>query len=134
MAEDLGQLKQSLSRGQDAVLADLERITENPREFEAVQPKLVHLQEQILTLLQFQSQRLMPLAQRVVSANRAQQVEFLNYEIREMKVKTLEFFDRYGPAPNAIIRRNFVKDFMQYRKEVLAWINSQSENMLPLLN
>ena len=60
-------------------------------------------------------------------------VEFLSVNLKDLKIKTLVFFDEHSGNMIDLKPKNFINDFVAFSDDVLFRINAEREYMIPLL-
>lgn len=60
-------------------------------------------------------------------------LEFLELDLKELKVQMLIFFDRYSQGCGEIVARNFPRDFTAFSRVVIDRIETEEEYLFPLL-
>lgn len=127
---------EEFKQGQESVLVTLEQIAQHARSFGKARPQLPELENKLLLHLQYQQNKIYPALADFFSENReaAKKMEFLRYEINELKVKTAIFTDKYSFNFSAVTARNFPIAFMEFRQAVIERIRSEGEQLLPLLD
>ena len=60
-------------------------------------------------------------------------VEFLIYNLKDLKIKYLVFFEQYSGAWGDLGSRNFSRDFMNFAEEILVRIKIEEDYLLPML-
>ncbi len=58
---------------------------------------------------------------------------FLQDDLRDMKIKSLVFFDRHPGQMGDLRQKTFITDFSLFSKEVLARIEIEETQLIPLL-
>lgn len=125
---------ETFKQGQEAILACLEKVHQQARRYPLVIPLLRELEEKLYIHWQFQSQKCLPRLEEFFSGRRHEErkLEFQRQELKELKIRALEFFDKYCQPTNSIAARNFPIVFMEFRRAVIEQIQVEGEHLLPL--
>ena len=60
-------------------------------------------------------------------------VEFLSVNLKDLKIKTLIFFDEHSGNMMDVKPKNFISDFAGFSDDVLFRINAEREYLIPML-
>ena len=60
-------------------------------------------------------------------------IEFLTYDLKDVKIQFLTFFDKYSGEMGDAGSRNFLRDFMDFTSLIIARIKVEEDQLLPLL-
>lgn len=120
---------------QESILATLEQIYQKARAYPHGRQELAELEEKLLGHLQHQSGRLIPGLRKHYQDNREVQkrLEFLEYQIRELKILLSVFVDKYRENFSAVAARNFPIDLAELRKKIVSQLQAEEEYLIPLL-
>ncbi len=132
---DLALIKDNLKMGHIAILDNLDEIQVKVRVYTQAKPKLQELQGKLLAHFGQQNKIFFELLAENFAENRpkAKKVEFLDIDLKDVKIKTLLFFDEF-PADMADNHPvNFPKRFMDFAHMVIARIKMEEDYLIPLL-
>lgn len=135
MDEEKQDFLETFKQGQESILATFEQIKQQVRGYPGPRSLLEELEEKIFIHLQFQSQKILPSLEGFFSEQRGMEpkLEFHRYEVKDLKIKALEFFDRYRTPANPVVARNFPMAFLEFRQAVVQRIQVETDHLLPLL-
>ncbi|HSV43886.1 MAG TPA: hypothetical protein VLJ10_04960 [Candidatus Bathyarchaeia archaeon] len=118
-----------------ALTADISELLENLRDYEDAFPLLCRLQDEIFNVVQFQDDRFFS-ALKAANADQPKllkMIYFLEQDSLELKVESLEFFDRFSKDISLARKRNFPREFDAFSRRILQWISLETEYLFPLL-
>ena len=132
MSQDL---VQSLTRGQESILLTLSELQGISRSYLQAKPKLRVLREQILNYFGRQDQALMDrlFAQNMENREKIKLLEFLDHDIKAIKIKFLIFSEQYSGDTGDHGRPAFPKDFQEFTREMVARFKIEEEYLFPFL-
>ena len=122
-------------KGQRAILVSVGDVQHSLRDYPACRTKLAVLLEKLLVHWKKQDESFWTALAEVFATDRPAQkiVEFLVFDLKELKVKYLAFEDRYLLALPGGERRTFPKDGKDFLQAVLDRIQMEEEYLFPLL-
>ena len=130
------QLIQRLKKGHQAIATAITQIRETVRSYSQAKPFLRILEQAVINHLECQDARFFRQLSTFYAEDREalKMLEFLTFELKELKVKYLVFSDAY-PAQHIgdSGRRNFSKDFSEFAEAAIGRIRMENEYLLPLL-
>lgn len=117
----------------DAILGVLVQV-QSVRAYPQARRNLRELQEQIFPHLKRQDEILKRLAAHYAGQrDQSKIIEFLVYELKELRIKSLIFFDTYETAAGEVAARNFSKEFLEFSRAVVNRLKMEEDYLLPLL-
>ena len=135
MAECVDNPLETFRQGQESILASLEQVSSSARTYPSCRSMLSELEAKIFAHMQFQSKREFLDLEKFVrgQCDAEAKIKFLQYDVREFKIKALTFFDTYLNPASAVATRNFPIAFAEFRRTVIERIHTEEEHLLPLL-
>ena len=117
-----------------AILGDLARIELTARFYSNARALLVGLRETLQLHLGRQDESFFSRLRDAVSEDRqaVKLLEFLVFDLKEVKVAFLVFFDRYDGYPTPGEGKTFPKDFREFSAIVVRRLQAEEDYLFPL--
>ena len=129
------ELLKKLKFGHQVILQTFNRVRVNIRTTDILKPTIQQLQEIVLIHLAKQNDEMFEKLNACFQEDRQQikMLEFLSVDLKDIKVKALTFFDRYGPDARQAVWRLPPQELSGFEKDMMARIKSEEEYLFPLL-
>jgi len=118
-----------------SLLDSIDQIKQTIRSYEVTKPKLRNLQEKLFAHFTQQKSDLYDQLTDSLKGDRhkTKMVEFLIVNLKDLKIRTVEFYDLH-PADVLDLRpKNFPVDFLDFSGEIMARVKSEEDYLLPYL-
>lgn len=121
--------------GQQAIVGTIDEIYSVLRSYSEAKPKIRVLQQKLLAHFSRQDEDLFNELNSFYKSDRhaMKMIEFLMYNLKDIKVKFLTFFDKHSGEMDDINYRTFPRDFSEFAKEIMAYLKIEEEYLFPLL-
>lgn len=118
-----------------SIQVTIDQINSSIRSYNQAKPKIRDLHIKLLAHFGKQNDALFnPLAEFYADhRSSAKMIEFLRYDLKDVKVKLLIFFDRHSGEMGDVHHRTFPKDFIEFSKVLTGRIKIEEDFLLPLL-
>ena len=118
-----------------SILVTIDQINQNIRSYSKAKPFIRDLQAKLLAHFERQNDSLFKPLEGFHADHRpsAKMIEFLRYDLKDIKIKLLIFFDRHSGEINDMCNRSFPKDFTEFSQAVIGRIKVEEDFLLPLL-
>ena len=118
-----------------SILVTIDQINPMTRSYRQAKPFIRDLQTKLLAHFERQNDSLFKPLEEFHAEHRpsAKMIEFLRYDLKDIKIKLLVFFDRHSGEINDIYNRSFPKDFTEFSQAVIGRIKVEEDFLLPLL-
>ena len=132
MADDL--IKQ-FKLAHQSILVTIDQINPIIRSYRQAKPFIRDLQAKLLAHFERQNNSLFKPIEEFYADHRpsAKMIEFLRYDLKDIKIKLLIFFDRHSGEIDDICSRSFPKDFTEFSQAVIGRMKVEEDFLLPLL-
>lgn len=129
------QLVENFSSAHATILNSIDQILLVSRSYSQVKPHLRALHEKVLAHLGRQDKVLIAKLTEAAGDNReaAKMLEFLVFDLKNIKIKYLIFYDNHSGEMADINARTFPKDFQEFSDELITRIKMEEEYLFPLL-
>jgi len=129
------QVVTTLEQGHQAIKEAISAIQVVARSYPAARPRIRELQSVLLTHLGRQDRKLQERLARHYRDGREQtkMLEFLQHDLKEIKVQFLVFFDKYTGELTDFGGNTFPKDFSVFTGTILDRIRIEEEYLFPLV-
>jgi len=124
-----------LGRAHHAVLLSVSQIQSVVRSYSSARALLGGLGEQLLAFLGVEDEEFFRSLRDLLSEDRPalKMLEFLELDLKDLKIKYLVFYDRYTNIPTGNEDRIFLRDYREFSAAIVARVNLESEYLFPLL-
>jgi len=128
--------REEFRQAQESVLATLEQICRKARGYPHGRQELAELEEKLLDDFQYQHDRVIPGLRKYCRDNQAvlKRLEFLEFQMKDLKVFFSLFMDKYRENFSAVAARNFPIDLAEVRKKIVSHLQDEEECLAPLLD
>lgn len=129
------QLVENFSSAHATILNSIDQIFLVCRSYSQVKPLLRALHEKVLAHLGRQDKVFIAKLTEAAGDNReaAKMLEFLVYDLKNIKIKYLIFYDNHSGEMADINARTFPKDFQEFSDELITRIKMEEEYLFPFL-
>lgn len=119
----------------EQMLELFDQIKKGQRNYLSVKAQLRELQDKVLEHISLQNTILAEVLQNPVHAGviDAKLLEFLQIDLRDIKIETLVFFDEHPADMGDVRPGNFSGDFAHYAQRMTERIKTEKEYVLPAL-
>ena len=120
---------------QENVLHTLEQLQSVRNNYREARKISGECREKLFYYLRMQDEKFYKSLEDFYGENRPalKMIEFLTVDLKEVKVKTFNFFVKYGVDNPLEQGRNFARDLRVYRQEILQRFRAEESYLLPLL-
>lgn len=128
-------LIESFVKGHQMILSNIGRAQQNIRSYNQAYKDINELSEVLLTHWERQSEQFFILLKNFYKEDREslKMLEFLIYDLKEIKISYLVFADKYIKKNGCAQERSFPKDFDSFCRSVISRLNIEEEYLLPLM-
>lgn len=121
--------------GHQAIIEAIDSIQASLRSYREVKPRIRAMQKILLDHFGRENNEFYERLRAFYSSDRqaTKMIEFLAYDLKDAKIKFLTFFDKYSGEMGDMGSRNFPRDFMDFTSTIIARINVEEDQLLPLL-
>ena len=132
---DTKNLLTQLKFGHQAIIFSLDDLQQVVRSYNQAKPKLRALQNTLLDHFSLMKNDLYDFlrAQLQNDSQALKTIEFLDFDIKDIKIKTLVFFDEFPADMGDVHPVNFPKKFSDYTHELAAHLRTERQKLFPLL-
>jgi len=136
MSSQVTSPKDNIKIGQEAILLSLQQIQMDVRRYNVVKPVVRKLQEQLFSHFGHQNKEFFNQLREFFKEDQGKEkyIEFLEFNLKEIKVTTLLFYDQFPGGMADIHPVNFPKHFMDFSQELSMRIGFEKEYLFPLLD
>lgn len=119
----------------ESILQSITEIQPLSRAYLHVKPKLRELFDKLLGHLEKQNNAFFEKLKEPLEGDHhsLKMIEFLSFDTKELKIKTLMFLDKYSVGSEDFKVRNFSKDFLDFSQGLISRIRMEEEYLFPLL-
>ena len=124
-----------LRRNHQSLAATVEGIRADIRAYPRVRHKIPLLYGQLAEHLRWQDARFFDALRRISENDREtlKIIEFLFYELKEVKIAAVDFMEKYGEAAGNAVSRQFPKEFADFAAAIEGRLQMEAEYLFPLL-
>ena len=117
-----------------SILTTIDQINQNIRSYLKAKPFIRELQTKLLAHFEQQNDSLYDSLIKFYDHDRPSMktIEFLRYDLKDIKVKLLVFFDRHSGEMGDVHGKSFPKDFSEFSENILGRIKIEEDFLLPL--
>ena len=128
-------LIESFRQGHQSILTSIDQIQSVCRFYNQAKPLLRLLHEKIIEHLARQDAAMMNRLQDFYHEDRevSKILEFLTFDLKDIKVKFLIFYDKHSGEVLDLNARSFPKDFQDFTQEIIDRFNTEEEYLFPLM-
>lgn len=124
-----------LKLSQASILSCIDQIQPLVRSYPQAKFKLREFQAKLLS--HFEHQNKILCSELTVFYERDRQsekmIEFLIHDFKEIKIKTLLFFDDHPGNMTDIRPKNFIRDFADFSQAIIVWMKAENEHLFPIV-
>ncbi len=121
--------------GHQAIIEAIDSIQASMRTYREVKPRIRTMQRILLDHFGREGNEFYERLRTFYTSDRhaTKMIEFLTYDLKDVKIKFLTFFDKYSGEMGDAGSRNFPRDFMDFISHIIARIKVEEDQLLPLL-
>ena len=126
---------ESFRSGHNSILHTVEQLQNVARTYLQAKPILRALHVQLLNYFSQQDQKMLDELYAFYVDDRPSYklVEFLEHDLKDIKIKCLIFYDKHSGEVADLNARSFPLDFQNFLQEILDRMNVEEEYLFPLL-